>query len=183
MHMMTSLAAAGLISLAALVAATPATAATPAPAAAPAPDAAAIKATQDMLAAMQAEKLVRMVAGGSRFPNEQARAAALAKVEKLTQTPAEVYKRLAGPVAKVVSAETAAEMARFYQTPYGQKVVYQKYNSRASFGGAAAPQVSKEEKAALKNPAYVKASRELEAAEPAIRHEVFVLIKSVLKSA
>lgn len=184
MHMMTSLAAAGLISLVALVAAMPsANAASPAPAAASIPDAAAVKAAQDMLAAMQAEKLVRMVAGASRFPNEQARNAAMAKVERLTAAPAEVYKRLSAPVAKLVSAETAGEMARFYQSPYGQKVLHQKYNSRASLAGESAPQATKEEKLALKKPAYIKASKELDAAEPAIRHEVFVLIKSVLAAA
>lgn len=177
MHFIPSLAVAAVISLAAFGAA--ASAAPAIPAAATAPDAATVKAAQDLLAALQAEKLVRLVAGSSRFPNEQARAAAMAKVEKLVQTPAEVYKRLAVPVAKLVSAETAGEMTRFYQTPYGQKVVFKKYNSSAGLAGGAT-QASKEEKAALKNPAYIKASKELDAAEPAIRHEVFVLVKSVL---
>lgn len=179
MHFIPSLAAAAVISLAAFATATAAGAAPATPAASTAPDAATVKAAQDLLAAVQAEKLVRLVVGGSRFPNEQARAAAVAKVEKLVQAPAEVYKRLALPVAKLVSAETAAEMTRFYQTPYGQKVVHKKYNSSAGLAGSAT-QASKEEKAALKNPAYIKASRELDAAEPAIRHEVFVLVKSVL---
>jgi hypothetical protein len=183
MHMMTSLAAAGLISLAAFATATAAGVAPAAPSAAAAPDAATVKAAQELMAAMQAEKLVRMVAGSSRFPNEQARNAAMAKVERLTATPAEVYKRLSAPVARLVSAETAAEMARFYQSPYGQKVLHQKYNSRASLGGESAPQASREEKAALKKAAYIKASKEFDMAEPAIRHEVFVLIKSVLAAA
>lgn len=181
MHMMTSLAAAGLVSLAALVAATPAaSAATPAPAAVTAPDAAAVKTTQDLLAAMQAEKMVRMVAGSSRYPNEQARNAAMAKIDKLT--PADVYKRLSAPVAKLVSPETAAEMTRFYQSSYGQKVLKQQYNSGPSLGDST-PAATKEEKVELKKPAYLKASKEFDAAQPAIRHEVFVLIKSVLASA
>jgi hypothetical protein len=180
MHMMTSLAAAGLVSLAALVAATPAaSAATPAPAAAAAPGA-AVKTTQDLLAAMQAEKMVRMVAGTSRYPNEQARNAAMAKIDKLT--PADVYKRLSAPVAKLVSPETAAEMTRFYQSSYGQKVLKQQYNSGPSLGDST-PAATKEEKVELKKPAYLKASKEFDAAQPAIRHEVFVLIKSVLASA
>jgi hypothetical protein len=181
MHFMTSLAGAAVISLAAFASATAGAAAPAAPATAAAPDAATVKAAQDMLAAMQAENLVRSVASASRFPNEQARTAAMAKIDKLAA--ADVHKRLAAPVAKLVSAETAAEMARFYQSSYGQKVLKQKYNSHASLGGDSAPQATKEEKAALKKPAYLKASKEFEAAEPAIRHEVFVLIKSVLAAA
>ncbi|MTW03209.1 hypothetical protein GM668_14065 [Duganella ginsengisoli] len=169
-----------MISVAALVAATPAaTAAAPAASAAT-PDAAAVKATQDMLAAMQAEKMMRMVVGSSRFPNEQARKAAMAKVDKLA--PADVYKRLSVPVSKLVSAETAAEMARFYQSSYGQKVLKHQYNSGPSLGDAAPP-ATKEEKVELKKPAYLKASKEFDAAQPAIRHEIFVLVKSVLSAA
>ena len=183
MHLMTSLAGAAIISLAAFATATAAGVAPAAQPSAAAPDAATVKAAQELMAAMQAEKLVRMVAGSSRFPSEQARTAAMAKVERLTRTPAEVYKRLSAPVAKLVSAETAGEMTRFYQSSYGQKVLHQKYNSRASLGGESAPQATREEKAELKKAAYVKASKEFEAAEPAIRHEVFVLIKSVLAAA
>lgn len=185
MHLITSLAGAAVISVAASLAAfAPATAATAAASnaapAAGAPDAATVKAAQELLAAMQAEKLVRYVAGTSRFPSEQARTAAMAKVDKLTA--ADVYQRLSVPVAKLVSAETATEMARFYQSSYGQKVLKQQYNSGPSLGDST-PQPTKEEKVELKKPAYVKASKELEAAQPAIRHEVFVLIKSVLAAA
>jgi membrane-bound lytic murein transglycosylase len=177
MHLITSLASAAVISLAAFASVTAAPAAPAAPATAAASDAGAVKAAQDLLAAMQAEKLVRSVAGSSRYPNEQSRAAAMAKIDKLA--PADVYKRLAAPVSKLVSVATANEMARFYQSSYGQKVLKQQYNSGPSFGDSA-PQATKEEKAELKKPAYIKASKELEAAQPAIRHEVFVLVKSLL---
>lgn len=180
MHFITSLAGAAVISLAAFASANAAAVAPAAPVPAAAPDAAAVQATQDMLAAMQAEKLMRMVVGSSRFPNEQARTSAMAKVDKLA--PADVYKRLSGPVSKLVSAETAAEMARFYQSTYGQKVLKQQYNSGASLGNTA-PEATKEEKAELKKPAYLKASKEFDAAQPAIRHEIFVLVKSVLNAA
>lgn len=183
MHFITSLAGAAVISLAAFASATAGAAAPAAPAPAAAPDAAAVKAAQELLAAMQAEKLVRSVAGASRFPNEQARVAAMAKVDKLTQTPANVYQRLSAPIAKLLSADTVTEMTRFYQSSYGQKVLKEKYNSHARLGGEAAPEATKEEKAALKKPAYLKASKEFDAAEPAIRHEVFVLVKSALASA
>jgi len=177
MQLITSLASAAIISLGAFASAHAAQASSAAAAAAVTQDPAAVKAAQDMLAAMQAEKMVRSVAGASRYPNEQSRAAAMAKIDKLA--PADVYKRLAAPVSKLVSAETANEMARFYQSPYGQKVLKQQYNSGPSFGDGA-PQASKEEKAALKKPAYIKASKEFDAAQPAIRHEVFVLVKSLL---
>ena len=180
MHFITSLAGAAVISLAAFASATAGAAAPATPASAAAHDAAAVKAAQDLLAAMQAEKLVRSVAGSSRYPNEQSRAAAMAKIDKLA--PADVYKRLSAPVAKLMSAETAAEMARFYQSSYGQKVLKQQYNSGPSFGDTA-PQATKEEKADLKKPAYIKASKEFDAAQPAIRHEVFVLVKSLLAAA
>lgn len=183
MQFITSLAGAAMITLAAFATATAAGVAPATQPSAAAPDAASVKAAQDLMAAMQAEKLMRMVAGSSRFPNEQARTAAMAKVNRLAQNPAEVYKRLSAPVAKLVSVETAGEMTRFYQSSYGQKVLHQKYNSRASLGGDSAPQATKEEKTELKKPAYIKASKEFEAAEPAIRHEVFVLVKSVLAAA
>lgn len=176
MHMMTSLASAAMISLGA-IASVHATPAMTASAAAVAQDPAAVKAAQGLLAAMQAEKLVRTVAGSSRYPNEQSRAAAMAKIDKLA--PADVYQRLAAPVSKLVSVDTANEMARFYQSSYGQKVLKQQYNSGPGFADTA-PQATKEEKAELKKPAYIKASKELEAAQPAIRHEVFVLVKSLL---
>lgn len=126
------------------------------------------------MAAMQAEKLVRTVVGSSCYPNEQQRAAVLAKVEKLLAE--EVYKRLSAPVAKLVSAETAAEMARFYQTSYGQKLVKQMYNSGLSFGEPAAPQATAAEKVELKKPSYIKASKEMDVQRSATRHEVFVLV-------
>lgn len=121
------LAVAGLMAISTLaLAAAPVAAGT----AAAAPGAAQVKAAYDLLAAMQAEKLTRTVAGGSKFPNEQQRLAFMAKLDKVPAT--EVYNRLAAPVAKLVSAETAVEMTRFYQSSYGRKVLQKTYNGGPS---------------------------------------------------
>ncbi|MGZ5833916.1 MAG: hypothetical protein ACXWKJ_19200 [Telluria sp.] len=127
----------------------------------------------DLLAAIQAEKLVRMKAGMAHYPNEAARAAVDAKI---TKVPAEtIYTRLAAPVAKLVDEATAAEMARFFQSSYGKKLVYAKYNSSASLYGSE-PQPTAAEAAELKRPALVRARAAYAQAEPAIEHEAFVLV-------
>jgi hypothetical protein len=153
-----------------------------APAAAPvtaAPTPAQVKAAHDLLLAMQADKLTRTVAGGSKFGSEQQRVAFMAKLDKV---PAEqVYNRLAVPVAKLVSAETAAEMTRFYQSPYGQKVLYKSYNGGPSMYDEA-PKPTPAEKKELEKPAYVKADKEFQAAKSAIRHEVFVMVSEFAKA-
>lgn len=174
MKSLKALAAGGLMAMSAL-----ALAAAPAAALAPAPTAAQVKAAHDLLASMQAEKLTRTVAGGSKFGNEQQRLAFMAKLDKV---PAEqVYNRLAAPVAKLVSAETAAEMTRFYQSAYGQKVLYKAYNGGPSMYDEA-PKPTPAEKAELSKPAYVKADKEFQAARPAIRHEVFVMVSELAKT-
>jgi hypothetical protein len=164
-----------------LAAATPAFAATTAPAAqAAAPNAAHVKAVQDLLGAMQAENVLRGVAARSRYPSEAQRKEVFAKLGKTP--PAEVYQRLAPPLARVISADTAVEMTRFYQTPYGRKVIHDKYNSS---GGivmpGAVPVVPPEEKKERKRAAYVKASKELADAQPAVEHEAFVLLQQINK--
>jgi len=170
------LAAAGLMAISTLTLAA-------APAAVPtttaAPSAMQVKAAYDLLAAMQAEKLTRTVAGGSRFANEQQRAAFMAKLDKVPAT--EVYNRLSAPVAKLVSAETAVEMARFYQSAYGQKVLQKTYNGGPSMYDDA-PKPTPAEKAELAKPAYIKADKEFQAAKSAIRHEVFVLVSQLAKA-
>jgi hypothetical protein len=164
-----------------LVFVNPAFAAPAAPAAqAAAVNPAHVKAVQDLLGAMQAENVLRGVAARSRYPSPAQREAVLAKVNKVP--PAEVYQRMAAPLAKLISVDTATEMTRFYTTPYGKKVIHDKYNSS---GGIVMPgmvaAVPPEEKKERKRAAYVQASKELAAAEPAIEHEAFNLLQSINK--
>ena len=73
-------------------------------------------------------------------------------------------------------------MTRFYTSPYGQQVIHDRYNSRAQImmpGASAA--VPPEERKERKRAAYVEASKELAAAEPAIDHEAFVLLQQIDK--
>ena len=165
--------------------ATPAFAAVPAAGAtAPAQSAvsgpAHVKAVQEMLAAMQVEKAMRGVVARSRYPSEAQRQAVSAKFEKTP--PAEIYQRLAPQVAHFVSADTALEMTRFYNTPYGKRVIHDRYNGRSQimFPGATVA-VPPEEKKERKRAAYVQASRELAAAEPMIDREAFKLLQQIDK--
>jgi hypothetical protein len=147
-------------------------------AAAPAPS--HVKAVQDLLGAMQVENVLRGVAARSRYPSDAQRKAVFAKIDKTP--PAEVYQRLAPALAAVISADTAAEMTRFYHTPYGKQVIYRKYNNR---GGIMFPGmrevVPPEEKKERKRAAYVNASTELAKAEPVIEHEAFKLLQAIDK--
>jgi len=159
----------------------PAFAASAAPAlAASVPNATHVKAVQDLLGAMQAENVLRGVAARSRYASEAQRRDVFAKLGKTP--PTEVYQRMAPPLARVISADTAAEMTRFYQTPYGKKVIHDRYNSA---GGiimpGAVPVVPPEEKKERKRAAYVKASKELADAQPAVEHEAFVLLQQINK--
>jgi len=154
-------------------------------AAAPAGQAAAatpahVKAVQDLLGAMQVEKVLRGVAARSRFASEAQRKAVFAKLDRTP--PAEVYQRMAPALAPVISADTAAEMTRFYNTPYGQKVIHDKYNSgtQIMFPGAK-PVVPPEEKKERKRAAYVQASKELADAQPMIEREAFKLLQQIDK--
>jgi hypothetical protein len=164
-----------------LVFVAPSFAATPAPAGqAAVPSPAHVKAVQDLLGAMQIEKVLRGVAARSRYQSEGQRQAVFAKLDKTM--PAEVYQRLAPPLAHVISADAAIEMTRFYNTPYGKKVIYRKYNSPAQImmpGMVAA--VPLEEKKERKRAAYVQASKELSDAEPVIEHEAFKLLQLINK--
>ncbi|MES2128146.1 MAG: hypothetical protein V4463_12820 [Pseudomonadota bacterium] len=142
------------------------------------PDPVQVKAVHDLLVAMQAEKMVRTTAGMARYPDPKQREAVMAKLAKLT--PEEIYTRLAVPVARVVSTETAQEMTRFYTSSYGKRVLAQTYNSGPSLY-AQEIVASKAEKADLKKPAYLKADRAFKEAEPAIHHETFLLVSEVAK--
>lgn len=164
-----------------LVLTAPAFAAAPAPAAqATASNPAHVKAVQDLLASMQVEKVLRGVASRSRYASEAQRKAVFAKLDRTP--PAEVYQRMAPALAPVISAETAAEMTRFYNTPYGQKVIHDKYNSgtQIMFPGAK-PVVPPEEKKERKRAAYVQASKELADAQPMIEREAFKVLQQIDK--
>jgi hypothetical protein len=138
-----------------------------------------VRAVTDLMAAMQMEKMMRSVTGASRYASEQQRAAAYAKLEK---TPKEqIYARLAYPLARTISAETATEMARFYSSSYGKKLLNQMYNSRPTYGEPARPTPTAAERADMQRPAYIKASKALADAEGVIRHEGFVLLQAIAK--
>lgn len=147
---------------------------------APASSIAHLKATQDLLAAMQVEKMLNSVASGSGYANPAQREAVYAKIAKVP--PVQIYARLATPVAKLVSAETALEMTKFYNSPYGKKVIYGTYNSRPMIGDSTGPAASAAERKDMKRPAFIKAKKELDAADDKIRHEVFVLLQAISKA-
>ncbi|MES2318884.1 MAG: hypothetical protein V4631_15495 [Pseudomonadota bacterium] len=138
-----------------------------------------VKAVNDLMVAMQMEKLMRTITGTSRFAAEEQRGAAYAKLEKIPKE--QIYARLAYPLAKVISAETAIEMTRFYNTPHGKKAVYRMYNSKSSYGEPPTPATTAIERKDMERPEYQKASKELAAADDAIRHEAFVLLQAILK--
>ncbi|MGJ9418857.1 hypothetical protein ACHAC9_13965 [Massilia sp. CMS3.1] len=164
-----------------LVFAGPAFAAVTAPAAQAAlPNPAHVKAVQDLLSVMQLEHGVRGVAARSGYQSAGQRQAVFAKLDKTP--PAEIHRRLAPPLARVISADTAIEMTRFYHTPYGKQLIDKKYNSGAQVmmpGMRTA--VPAEERKERKRAAYVLASKELADAEPMIQHEAFKLVQLISK--
>ncbi|QYF92117.1 hypothetical protein KY495_15240 [Massilia sp. PAMC28688] len=177
MKLMTTL---GLATL--LAASSPSYAQAPAPAAKPGTVVVTngmVKALKDMLAAMQAEKMMRTVAGTSRYASAEQQNAVFAKLDKVPA--AEIHARLAYPLAKVISVETANEMARFFNSSYGKKVVYAMYNSSGGYGEPSGPVPTPAERKELKNPAYLKAKKEFDAAEPAIQAEAFKLLQTISK--
>lgn len=167
MKTMNTLALAGLMAAAQLASAA-------APSAAP--DATQIKAAHDLLAAMQAEKLMRMTAGESHYSDARQRQEVMSKLDRVPAE--EIYRRLSVPLAQLVSTETATEMTRFYLTDYGQRVLKQNYNSGAQLYPTM-PTPSPAEKEALKKPAYLKADQELKAAEPGLHHAEFQLVTAI----
>ena len=164
------------LSLAAIHPAFAAPATPPAQAAAHNP--AHVKAVQDLLGAMQAEKILRGVAGRSRYPSEAQRKAVFARLDRMP--PAQVYQRLAAPLTGVISLDTATEMTRFYNTPYGKQVIHRKYNSGPQIMMSGMTEaVPPEEKKERKRAAYVQASKELADAQPAIEREAFKLLQMI----
>lgn len=165
------------LAAAAVPVAAPATA--PATASAATPNAAQLQAVRDLMAAMQAEKLMRTTAGASRYASDAQRQAVM---DKLSKVPApEIHQRLAAQVARLISAQTALEMTKFYSSSYGQRLLHQTYNGGPSMYGVQDPKPSGAEKAQLKQPALVKARQEFALAEPAIKHEAFVLLQKLIK--
>lgn len=153
-----------------------------APTAAPTPASAIspahVKAVQDLLGVMEVEKVLRGVAARSRYPSAAQRQDVVAKLDRLP--PAEVYRRLAPPMARFISVDTATEMTRFYQTPYGKKVIHGRYNSGPQIVmPGAKPVVTPEEKKERKRAAYVLASKELADAEPMLQREAFKLLQLI----
>jgi hypothetical protein len=141
-----------------------------------------VKAVTGLLAAIQAEKMMRTTAATSQYASEAQRAAVTAKLEKIPKE--EIYARLAYPLAKVISAETANEMARFYNTAHGKQLVFEMYNSRGGMQGmgmGGAPKLTAEEKKEMKRPEFLKAKQEFDAADGAMRHEAFVLLQAISK--
>lgn len=161
------------------VAAAAVPAAAPATAPAATPNAAQLQAVRDLMAAMQAEKLMRTTAGASRYASDAQRQAVMDKLTKVA--PAEIHQRLAAQVARLISAETALEMTKFYSSSYGQRLLHQTYNGGPSMYGVQDPKPSGAEKAQLKQPALVKARQEFALAEPAIKHEAFILLQKLIK--
>ena len=141
-----------------------------------------VKAVTGLLEAMQAEKMMRTTASLSQYANEAQRAAVFAKLDKIPKE--QIYARLAYPLAKFISVETATEMTRFYTTPHGKQVVHRMYNSSGGMQGMGigeAKSANAAEKKELKRPEYVKAKQELADADSAIRHEAFVLLQAISK--
>ncbi|MFC5462699.1 hypothetical protein [Massilia niabensis] len=142
------------------------------------PGAAHVQAVQDLLGVIHVEYALRGVAARSRFPSEDQRKAVFARLQKMP--PAEVHQRLAPALARVISADTAIEMTRFYKSPYGKQVIHRKYNSSAGVVWPGTKEaVPPEEKKERKRAAYVLASKELADAEPMIQHEAFKLVQTI----
>lgn len=151
-----------------------------APALSAAPTPAHVQAVQDLLGAMQVENVLRGVASRARYSNPAQRQAVIDKIDRTP--PADVARRMAPALARTISADTAAEMTRFYRTPYGRQVLHDRYNSRAQIMmPGAMPAVPAQEKMERKRAAYVQASQALAAAEPAIDHEAFVVLQQINK--
>ena len=138
-----------------------------------------VKAVTNLMAAMQMEKLMRTITGTSRYASEEQRTAAYAKLDKVPKE--QIYARLAYPLARSISAETANEMARFYSSPYGKKLVYQMYNSKGGYGEPATPSLTAAERKDMQRPEFIKAQKALADADDTIRHEGFLLLQQIAK--
>lgn len=136
-----------------------------------------LKAVQELMAAMQTEKMMRTITGTSGFPSEAKRTIAFAKLAKVP--PAEIHARLGRQVRRYVSLSTALEMTRYYNSAYGKKVLHASYNSSASLGGAWRPAPTAAERADMNRPAFIKAKKELEQADQQIRYEGFLLMQAI----
>jgi hypothetical protein len=144
------------------------------------PNPAHVKAVQDLLGVMHVENVLRGVAARSGYASAAQRQAVFARLDKTP--PAEIYQRLAPPLARAISLDTATEMTRFYGTPYGKQVIHRKYNSGPQVGmPGMKTAVPAEEKKERKRAAYVLASKELADAEPLVEREAFKLLQAISK--
>ena len=135
-------------------------------------------AAKAMLEAMEAEKMLRVVAGSSGFNSEKHRKDVFAKLDKVPAK--QVYHRMAGPVANFITIETARELTRHYQSSYGKKVLHATYNSAPSLDGSA-PKIkpTAAEAKELKRPEYIKAEKEYKLMEDRMQAEYFKLVQQI----
>ncbi|SHG47214.1 hypothetical protein [Massilia sp. CF038] len=145
--------------------------------AAEADPAAHLKAVQGLMAAMQTEKLMRSITGTSGFASEALRAKAFAKLA--TVKPSDIHERLGRQTQRFISQSTAVEMTAYYNLAHGRAVLWQTYNSRPGFAKNDAPTPTPNERKFMSRPEFIKAKKELDAAEPAIRHEGFLLMQAI----
>lgn len=142
--------------------------------------AAHLQAVQELMKAMQTEKMMRSITGQSGFPVEAQRKATFAKLDKMA--PADIHQRLARASRQFVSQSTAIEMTRYYSSAYGKQVLHQTYNSGAGLMAPRAPTQSSSERKQFSQPAFLKAKKEFDKAEPMIQHEGFRLMQAISKS-
>jgi hypothetical protein len=139
-----------------------------------------LKAVTDLMAAMQTEKMMRTITGTSGFASEEKRAIAFTKLAKVPA--AEIHQRLGRQSRRYISMATALEMTHYYQSAYGQKMLYSTYNSRASLGGGGGPVPTAAERKDMARPEFIKAKKEFDGAEQYIRHEGFLLMGAINRS-
>jgi hypothetical protein len=139
------------------------------------------KAVHDLMRAMQAEKMMRTITGQSGFRTDAQRQATFAKLKKM---PAEdIYASLARASRSHISSASAIEMTRYYTSSHGKKELHKSYNSGPSLAvGGPAPIHTASERKEFSTPAYLKARKEFDQAEPMIRHEGFRLMQAIAKS-
>lgn len=139
-----------------------------------------LKAMEGLMRAMQAEKMMRTITGQSGFPVEAQRASTFAKLAKMP--PAEIHARLGRQSRTYLSQASAEEMTRYFSSAYGKQVLHQTYNGSASLMGPVAPVQTAAERKDFSRPAFIKAKKEFDKAEPLIRHEGFKLMQAINRS-
>lgn len=136
-----------------------------------------LNAVKAMFEAMEAEKMLRVTAGNSRYASDKHRANVFAKLDKVPAQ--QVYHRLAGPVSNFLSVETARELTRFYLSSYGKKLLHQTYNSGPTLGDPPKIKPTAAEAKELKRPEYIKADKEFKLVEDRVNTEYFKLVQQI----